>query len=274
MEKVIAKPFVKWAGGKRRQAALILAHAPEKFGTLYEPFAGGAAVFFECASRGPVRAVLGDKNRLLGLTYIGVRDRVEDVISQLRLMPYDKDFFLEQRSRVMDPDHNQEPDEIAAWLIYLNRVCFNGLWRVNRKGVFNVPFGRYTNPTICDADNLRACSAALKRTVVKAGDDFHKTVKSAEKGDLVYCDPPYVPVSASADFTSYTVEGFTWEMQAQLCERAAEMKRRGVHVILSNADLPVVRKLYKGFKIERVEARRNINSDPSKRGAVGELLIT
>jgi DNA adenine methylase len=155
----------------------------------------------------------------------------------------------------------------------LNKCGFNGLYRVNKAGKFNVPFGRYTNPTICDADGLRACAAALHKTKLVIG-DFEKTVKSAERGDLVYFDPPYVPVSATADFTGYTAGGFGFAEQERLRDCAAALKKRGVHVILSNADVPIVRKLYKGFAIRAVSARRNINSAGGKRGAVGEVIIT
>ncbi len=266
-----AKPFVKWAGGKRQLMPEIRARAPEKFGMLYEPFVGGAAVTFALRPR---RAVIGDANEHLATAYIGVRNDVEDVIKSLKRMPYESDYYYETRSKMPDLE-SADPDEVAAWVIYVNKAGFNGLWRVNRKGEFNVPFGRYTNPTICDADNLRACSKALRTVNIRIG-DFEKTVRSAERGDFVYFDPPYVPASATADFTAYTAGGFGYPDQVRLRDCAAKLKRRGVHVMLSNAEHPIVRKLYRGgeFKIERVRARRAINSDADGRGTVGEVIIT
>lgn len=239
----------------------------------YEPFIGGAALFFALRARGwGGSATLGDANELLVRTYMGVRNDVENVIVQLKELRYDRREFLRERGRhkVM-PD--KDDDEIAAWFIYLNRTGFNGLWRVNKAGQFNVPFGRYTNPTICDEARLRACAEALRLTTFKIG-DFESSVRSAERGDLVYFDPPYVPVSATSDFTSYTRDGFTLEDQERLVACARKLKTRGVHVILSNADVPVVRKMYKGFNIARVEARRNINSKGASRGPVGEVIVT
>jgi DNA adenine methylase len=159
-------------------------------------------------------------------------------------------------------------------MLYLSRIGFNGLWRVNKSGKHNVPFGKYTNPTICDASNLRAVSAALKQVTLLSG-DFETAVAPAVRGDFVYCDPPYWPASHTANFTSYRKDPFGPAEQERLRDTALELKKRGVHVLLSNADVPEIRKLYaRGFKIESVQATRNVNSKGDRRGKVGELLIT
>ena len=274
-----AGPFLKWAGGKRQLLPELLKHVPpqvfygNKPGHYYEPFIGGGALFFQLRKLGiDGPATLGDSNERLVRTYIGVRDDVEAVIEGLSGMTYDRVEFNTERAR----DWNLLIDDadFAIRFIYLNRTCFNGLYRVNRKGDFNVPFGKYTNPTICDAEGLRSAAAALKKTTFKIG-DFEKTVKSAELGDLVYFDPPYVPVNETSNFTGYTRDGFTYEDQERLRDCAVNLKRRGVHVMLSNADVPIVRQLYAGkeFKTHVVSARRNINSKGSSRGIVGEVII-
>jgi DNA adenine methylase len=162
----------------------------------------------------------------------------------------------------------------AARFIYLNKTCFNGLYRVNKKGEFNVPFGRYTNPTICDEENLRACSVTLKaKPVTFTSLDFAVGI-SPKREDVFFADPPYFPVSSTADFTSYTRDGFTLEDQTRLRDVALRLKSKGVHVLLCNSDTPAARKLYaKGFKLHEVSARRNVNSKADRRGPIGELLI-
>lgn len=275
-----AVPFLKWAGGKRQLLPELLKHLPLRdpatrgaYGHYYEPFIGGGAFFFKLRELGfNGAATLGDDNERLVRTYMGVRNDVEAVIEGLQGMAYNKREFLEERAR--DWNTLVEDADYAIRFIYLNRTCFNGLYRVNRKNEFNVPFGKYTNPTICDAPGLRLVKAALRKTTFKIG-DFEKTVKGAEQGDLVYFDPPYVPVNKTSDFTGYTRNGFTYEDQERLRDCSLALKLRGVHVMLSNADVPIVRKLYANvFKIHAVSARRNINSKGSSRGVVGEVIIT
>lgn len=271
------KPFLKWAGGKRQllpELYVVMRDFDSK-GHYYEPFVGGGALFFDMRATGwSGAATLGDSNKRLIRTYLGVRNDVEQVITSLKACKYEKKFFLRERARRIDDTHDDA--EVAAWFIYLNKAGFNGLYRVNRKNEFNVPFGRYTNPTICDEDNLRAASRALQKTKIVDW-DFERCVKSAETGDLIYFDPPYTPVSATADFTAYTAVGFGDADHVRLRDCALALKRQGVHVILSNADCPAVRQMYKaayGFKVRAVEARRAINSDSTKRGKVGEVIIT
>lgn len=258
---------MKWAGGKRQLLASLERFVPKTFGTYYEPFIGGGALYFHLH---PARAVLSDNNVRLVRTYRGVRDGVERVIRLLATYPYDKEFFLAFRQHDIDGDSDAE---VAAWLIYLNKACFNGLYRVNSKNIFNVPFGRYTTPNICDADNLRACSRALQDAELPL-EDFDSVSHRAKKGDFVYFDPPYVPLSVSSSFTSYTSEGFGMSDHERLRDVALVLKKRGVQVLLSNSSAPAVLELYaKGFTIDRVEAQRAVNSKASGRGPVTELII-
>lgn len=257
------RPFVKWAGGKRQLMPEILKYAPADFNAYYEPFVGGGAVFFKIAA-GHL-AYLSDANRELIATYRAIRDEVKSVIRLLSTYRYEKSFFMRVRESRPESEH-----EIAARFIYLNRTCFNGLYRVNKLGEFNVPFGRYKDPLICDTENLLACSQALQKATIQYS-DFGRTNPS--RGDFVYLDPPYVPVSGTANFTSYTSAKFDDEDQVRLRNLAYGMKARGVHVLLSNADVPRVRELYKDFEIISVSARRSVNSKPGSRGAVGEVLI-
>ena len=246
-------------------------------GRYYEPFVGGGALFFELRNRGwRGSATLGDANELLIRTYRGVRNDVEGVIEYLKNSKYSKKEYLEERARSGLMYNKPDDDEVAAWFIYINKCCFNGLWRVNKKGECNVPFGTYKpGKVICNPDELRAASRALQRTKLMTT-DFEKTVRNVEAGDLVYFDPPYLPVSATANFTSYTRDGFTWQDQVRLRDCALRLKKLGAHIILSNADVPAVHELYGGraFRITRVEARRAINSRGSARGPVGEVIIT
>jgi DNA adenine methylase len=269
-----AQPFVKWAGGKRQLLLEIRKHVPEKFGCYFEPLVGGAAVFFDLRARGFTGgAYLGDSNTELMNCYEQVAHHVDAVIQHLRLLKYDEKVYYATRAK--NPA-SMTPAARAARTLYLNKAGFNGLYRVNKKGGFNVPFGKYTNPTICDELNLRACARALANTVSYTElitGDFTKVVEAAKRGDFVYFDPPYVPVGGYADFTTYTKEGFGPDDQQRLVMCVAKLKARGVRVLLSNHDLPLVRKLYKGFQLRTVKAKRNINSCVEKRGHVDELLI-
>lgn len=270
-EAVSADPCLKWVGSKRYLASEILKRLPAKIGTYYEPFLGGGAVFFALAAEGRFkRARLADMNRELVDTYLALANDPDAVIRHLSKHVYEKGYYYGVRA--------SRPTSLAgraARMIYLNRTCFNGLYRVNRKGEFNVPFGRYTNPTICDEENLRAVSGVLKKSgVVVAACDFELAVKEARKGDTVYFDPPYVPLSATSNFTSFTQDGFGTDAQVRLRDCFATLDKRGVHVLLSNSDAPLVRELYRGFKIRKVEAPRRVNSKGGKRGNVTELLIS
>lgn len=267
-----ARPFLKWVGGKRGLLPTLKAHIPARFGRYHEPFVGGGALFFHFACRRALArgAVLSDNNERLIRAYHGVRDTVEDVIDRLSSYPHEKDFYLRMREEQID---QRSDAEVAAWLIYVNRTGFNGLYRVNQKNKFNVPFGDYENPKICDADNLRACSRALKGVELRC-EPFDRVADRAEAGDFVYFDPPYVPISATSSFTSYTANGFGVPHQEKLASVARSLKARGVHVLLSNSSAPLVRELYKeGFSLVEVQAARSINSCATGRGKVAELLM-
>jgi DNA adenine methylase len=262
------RPFLKWAGGKRQLLKALLPRIPRTYGKYHEPFVGGGALFFALQSR---EAILGDTNARLIRTFRGVQHRTEAVISRLSQMPVSREFFNAQR---LSPIDQASDTDLAAWFIYLNRTGYNGLYRVNRRGEFNVPFGRYENPKICDPENLRACSKALAGTTLVLG-DFEGVLNHAEQGDLVYFDPPYIPVSINSSFTRYTAEQFRLADHRRLRDVALELKRRRVHVLLSNSVAPEVYALYeKDFRIEKLQATRFVNSDPLGRGTVTETLIS
>lgn len=262
-----ARPFLKWAGGKRQLLPELERRVPS-FTSYFEPFAGSGALFFALRPR---RAVLADANERLIRTYQGVRDDVEGVITLLKTYPHDATFFY--RLRTVDIDRRSDT-ELAAWFIYLNKTGYNGLYRVNRANRFNVPFGRYTNPTICDEVNLRACSRALVGVKLLV-DDFESVVRPAKRGDFVYFDPPYVPLSATSSFTSYTSDRFGPDEQRRLRDVARQLKTRGVAVMLSNSSAPFVRDLYaRGFRVQQVTATRLVNSRASGRGSIAEFVIT
>ena len=218
----------------------------------------------------PQQAVLSDTNERLVRTWKTVRDAPDALIEKLSTFPHEEEFFLAQRQRDID---SEEDVEVAAWLIYLNRTAYNGLYRVNSKGGFNVPFGRYENPTICDVDRIRHCSKVLSGVKIHHR-DFTAVLEEAQAGDFVYFDPPYVPLSESSSFTGYTRDGFTLDDQARLRDLASELKQRGVSVLLSNSAAPQVHDLYSdGFELREVQVSRAINSKASGRGKIAELLI-
>jgi DNA adenine methylase len=261
-------PFLKWVGGKRQLLPKLLEHAPSTFNRYFEPFVGGGALFFALSDRpGTFLATLSDTNSRLIRAYRGVRDDVDGVIERLERYEHTEQAFYEARATPPDgPD-----SAVAAWLIYMNKTCYNGLYRVNKKGQFNVPFGRYTNPNICDEKILRECSQQLQDVVLDEG-DFERSVYPACEGDFVYFDPPYIPVSVTS-FTSYTKDAFTMADHQRLAACAKKLKRRGVKVFLSNSSAPVVRALYEGFDIIEVNARRSVNSKAAGRGSVKEVII-
>lgn len=265
------RPFLKWVGGKRQLLRSIEAHVPKTLrGTYHEPFVGGGALFFHLA---PKRARLSDTNQRLIRAYQGIQSACEEVIELLEQhrAKHKRAYFHAQRKR--DIDREQNDAAVAAWFVYLNRTAYNGLYRVNSKNQFNVPFGRYENPAIVDAERLRACSRALKHTHL-AVEDFTAVLKRAKAGDFVYFDPPYVPLSDTSKFTSYTRNGFGPSDQERLRDTALALKRRKVRLLISNSDSEMVRELYaKDFKLREVRARRQVNSKVAGRGHVGELLI-
>ncbi|MCZ6651271.1 MAG: DNA adenine methylase [Acidobacteria bacterium] len=268
----LPRPFLKWAGGKARLLPALSSRLPGEFGTYYEPFLGGGALFFHLvARRGPQAAVLSDINSDLVDTYLGVRDEVDHVVDCLREHAdrHRRDYYYKMRGEEME---GQGLAPRAARIIYLNRTCYNGLYRQSRSGRFNVPMGRYRNPTICDEPLLRAASAALAAVELICA-PFHKVARRAVAGDLVYMDPPYIPVSVTASFTSYHREGFNEEDQCQLARLFKELAAARVHVLLSNSDTEMVHEIYAGLPCDEVKVARSINSRASRRGGVGELIF-
>ena len=262
------KPFVKWAGGKRQIIHELIKRVPEKFDTYYEPFVGGGALLFELM---PEKAVIGDVNYDLINAYLVIRDKVEELIASLKKHKNEKDYYYAIRS--LDPN-TLDPVERASRFIYLNRTCYNGLWRVNSKGEFNVPFGRYKNPKICDEENLRVVSEYLRSANVKiVYGDYKETLKTAKEGDFVYLDPPYAPVSKTANFTEYAKNGFSLRDQEELADVFTELDKKGCYVMLSNSDTEFVKSLYKGYLIEKVRANRSINCISHRRKNHCELIV-
>lgn len=260
------RPFLKWAGGKGQLLEQYAPLFPKRYKRYLEPFLGGGAVFFHLR---PPRAVLSDNNAELVDCFRAVREEVRAVIAALRLHRYDRDHFYAVRA--LDPQ-TLTLAERAARTIFLNRTCFNGLYRVNAQGRFNVPFGRYANPKILDAENLRACSRALRRARIECA-PFQRVLEKARRGDFVYFDPPYHPRSKTSYFTAYAPGGFTADDQRDLARVYATLDRRGVLVMLSNSDTPLIRELYRGFRIVEVRAARSINSKGEARGAITELVV-
>jgi DNA adenine methylase len=276
----VARPFIKWAGGKGQLLPELTRLLPQRFGRYHEPFVGGAALFFHLYNSGRLRAgaVLSDYNSELILAYATIRDNVETLIGLLweHHRQHTQDYFLEVRSWDRRPDFMQRSSvERVARTIFLNRTCYNGLYRLNRKGQFNAPFGHYKNPLICDPENLRAVSQALQDVRLEVG-DFAGVLNRAEPGDLVYFDPPYVPVSPTASFTTYTGLTFGEQEQRRLAEVFFSLAERGVHVMLSNSRTPLAEQLYVGRSAshEVVLASRKINCDGLKRGHVEELIVS
>lgn len=268
-----AAPVVKWAGGKTKLLPELRARVPKKFNRYYEPFVGGGALFFALE---PADAVLGDMNAALIDTYRTLAENVNAVIS--RLEEHRKANINGYYYEVRDWWNQHRPNSgdrvgAAAAFIFLNKTCFNGLWRENKDGLFNVPKGDYKDPKIFDPDALRAAAAALKAAELVTG-EYWATSASAQAGDFVYFDPPYDPVSETSNFTSYTKAAFGKPQQKALAEHAQQLADRGVYVMLSNNDTPFIRELFKGWDVDTVQCARSINSKASKRGAVNEVIIT
>jgi len=281
VQALTPKPIVKWAGGKSRLLPELQSRVRAARGgirTYAEPFAGGAALFFALAGerlegkrkRRPFeRAVLSDRNEDLVACYRAVRDDVDAVIEALQQYRYDAELYY--ATRELDPSRMSEVER-GARLIFLNRTCFNGLWRVNASGKFNVPFGRHANPRIVDKERLEAASRALQGVDIEVA-DFCKTTRDLGESDFVYFDPPYVPVSETADFTSYASGGFGSDDQARLVAEFRALRARGVRAMISNADTEETRALYADFPVYVVRAPRLINRDATKRGDTNELLV-
>jgi DNA adenine methylase len=269
MQQTISpRPFLKWAGGKGKLIQQYIPYFPKSFKSYYEPFLGGGAIFFYL---NPHSAVLTDINPELVNAYRCVRDKVEELISALEehQLRHCKDYYYQVRQ-----DQCTTNIEKAARLIYLNKTCFNGLYRENSKGEFNVPIGKYKNPKICNPALLRSVSVALQNAqiTVRAFEDILEHASNWD--DFVYFDPPYYPLSPTSNFTAYSRYSFSQDDQIRLKYVFAELAERGVKVMLSNSDCEFIRELYRDFNISSITASRLINSNGTKRGKITEVLIT
>lgn len=272
-------PFLKWAGGKRRLLPAILERLPigPITGRYFEPFVGGGAVFFDLVAHGRVdRATLVDTNEELARTYVAVQKDPTGLIRELR--DRSRGYIYDEKAyyaiRALDPQ-KLSLVRAAARTIYLNHTGFNGLYRVNKSGGFNVPFGRYTNPTICDEEGILAASRALKCARLRLT-DFEVALDDAREGDVSFLDPPYLPLSATSSFTAYTQDGFSLGDHERLRDVLLKLRERGVRFVLSNSAAPAIRALYdrSEFVVESIDAARAINSKKTGRGKIEELLIT
>lgn len=275
----LVMPVVKWVGGKRQLIDEIKSRIPKTFKTYYEPFFGGGAVLFALQ---PKKAVINDLNDSLIKTYKVIKDNSDELIASLSLHENTSDYFYEIRNEDLYPEtFNLKSDvEVASRLIYLNKTCFNGLFRVNSSGHFNTPFGNYKNPNIVNEPVIRAVSKYFNdNEITILNGDFAIACQEAQKGDFVYLDPPYDPVSDTASFTGYNAGGFGREEQIRLRDLCVELDKRGVKFLLSNSATKFIIDLYKSkeFKskitIDIVKAKRSINSNGNKRGEVDEVLI-
>lgn len=275
----VPRPFVKWVGGKRQllqQFREMNLYPPYDFNpetaTYFEPFVGGGAMFFNLL---PQKAVLSDMNFELTTTFNVIKNNVDALIKKLKA--YQKKNNKEDYLKIRAQEVKRLTDvSIAARFIYLNRTGFNGLYRVNQKGKFNVPFGAHGNPLICDEENLRKCNESLKGVKIFR-QDYKNVLKRARKGDFVYFDPPYYPVSSTSSFTSYTKEAFLEKEQEELSDTFFKLHKKGCFVMLSNSDTPFINKLYsnlnKKITIHKVFAGRAINSKGSRRGKISEVVV-
>ena len=271
------KPFVKWAGGKRQLIPVLNENLPKIFGTYYEPFLGGGALLFHILTKqNKQKCSLSDLNPDLVLSYAVIRNRIDELIHSLK--NHEKKYRKNSESYYYSIRESNPSDEIekTSRLLFLNRTCFNGLYRVNRKGKFNVPLGKYTNPNIVNEENLRAVSSILdsNRVLVQCR-DFEAVLGDAKKGDFIYFDPPYQPISQTANFTSYTNKDFTYDDLSRLAKLCTDLDAKGCKVLLSNSDSAEVVDMFvkKPWKINKIRATRSINSNSKKRTGHFELLI-
>lgn len=292
----VVKPFLKWAGGKGQLLKEIEEYYPfenSKITKYAEPFIGGGAVLFDILSKYDLEEIyISDINSELINTYRVIRDNVDKTIElltkyQSEYIPCDKEerkcYYMAKRLRFNNLKINGNDDvniEKAALMIFLNKTCFNGLYRVNKKGLFNVPMGSYKNPMICDEDNLRAVSEKLQKVTVVCG-DYKKSTEFIDAKTFVYFDPPYRPITDTANFTAYTENLFNDDEQIELAKFVDEMDNKGAKIVISNSDPKNSNKnddffdnIYSAYKIKRVEATRMINSKSEARGKIKELLIS
>lgn len=273
----LVKPFLKWAGGKRQLLPEIKKYLPKNIGktTYFEPFLGGGALLFDLQ---PKTAIVNDSNKELINCYRVIKDKVEELIEILKIhkAKNSKEYYDYLRGIDRSKEYREYSDiQKAARIIYLNKTCYNGLFRVNSKGHFNVPFGRYKNPNILDEAVLRGINDYLnQKSVTFLNRDFAEAVESAKKGDFIYFDPPYDPVSNTASFTGYDINGFNQNEQRRLKQVVDDLTEKGCYVMLSNSATDFILDLYKDYKETIVvSATRSINSNALKRGKIDEVLV-
>ena len=272
------KPFLKWVGGKGRVIAQLEQYFPESFNSYFEPFVGGGAVFFHLNAK---QATINDVNKSLMGTYINIRDSVEPLIKKLtnlqkRFHKLDdekqREMFYEIRNKYNSIKDKQSLNK-SVLLIFLNKTCFNGMYRENKSGGFNIPFGKYSNPTICDAENLRAVSQRIAHTKILS-EGYEEAVTKARSGDFVYLDPPYYPLNSTSRFTSYSEGDFVEKDQIELKELFDKLAARGCKVMMSNSYTKFIINLYKDRKQYKIYVGRSINSKATGRGKIAEIVVT
>lgn len=273
-KNLLVSPILKWVGGKRQLLSEIIPMIDKKYTTYVEPFVGGGAVLFELQ---PPNAIINDYNAELINVYMVVRDKCEELINVLEMHEKNNnsEYFYTVRALDREAEYEQISDvERAARIIYLNKTCYNGLYRVNSAGQFNSPYGKYKNPNIVNATVLRAMSKYLSSSNIKImNGDYREALKGLRKGAFVYLDPPYMPISSSSSFTGYTEGGFSYQQQIELRDECDKLRKKGIRFIQSNSDCPEIRELYKDYEIKTVQAKRSINSNAEKRGEINEVLI-
>jgi DNA adenine methylase len=271
----MSAPFLKWAGGKRYLAEEILKRLPARIEKYYEPMVGAGAIFFELANKKRFKkAKISDVNEELIITYRAIRDNVNEVLLYLNQLQREHESRDSEKYFYKVRDINKwdlDKSQTAARMIYLNKTCFNGLYRVNKAGKFNVPYGNYKNPTICNPKALIMVSKVLQKVQITI-QDFEAAVTKVRAKDAIYFDPPYWPIKKGA-FTSYTDAGFDSLDQERLANLAQKLKKKGVFALFSNSDVPSIRELYTGLNIDKVLVPRRINADGEGRGKITELLI-
>lgn len=269
--KLIA-PVLKWVGGKRQLMPTINDLLPEKYTTYYEPFMGGGAVLFDIQ---PKKAIINDFNKELINVYEVIKNNPDELIIDLHTHKNESDYFYNIRALDRESNFdNLSNIKKASRVIFLNKTCYNGLYRVNNSGEFNSPFGKYKNPNIINETTIRAVSKYLnnnKITIING--DFESAVKGIKRGAFVYFDPPYDPVSKSSNFTGYVQGGFNMFDQVRLRDLCIDLDSKGIKFMLSNSATPLIEDLYKNFNIKYVKAVRSINSNAQKRGEIDEVLI-
>lgn len=273
-DNISISPILKWVGGKRQLLADIMPLINKNCSTYVEPFVGGGAVFFELQ---PKKAIINDYNTELINVYQVIREFPEELIAILEEHNREntEEYFYSLRALDRSSDYAKMSNvHKAARMIYLNKTCYNGLYRVNSAGQFNSPYGKYKNPNIVNAATIRAMSKYLQnpKITIKQG-DYKGALKGLRKGAFVYLDPPYMPISSSSSFTGYTENGFSYEQQVALKKECDRLREKGISFLQSNSDCLEIRELYKEYDIRTVQAKRSINSNINKRGGVSEVLI-